>query len=296
MKQTVKIALFSLLLCASSTTLLGQGANQIGSSGFVGVNNTNPQHHLQVHGTTNYTVTVPGGGVPGPAGSGSTTGGSVHNYGVTSRISLTNNQTGSGVNNGGILMQSQNDLYLWNRASGNLIFDGGNTAMRFAGGSIYVRQSDFSHASKAEFNLYSGNNNGMRVRVQGPNKYGLMSIANGNEAALVVSDVAMPVANDYNFKVTGSGDVYGRKFITTLQRPFPDYVFEKNYNLLPLTELRTFITENGKLPNMPSAQQVEENGADIGEMNRLLVEKVEELTLYILQLEERLSEVESSFD
>jgi hypothetical protein len=45
---------------------------------------------------------------------------------------------------------------------------------------------------------------------------------------------------------------------------------------------------------MPTASYVEENGADIGEINRLLVEKVEELTLYILELEERVVDVEST--
>ena len=82
-----------------------------------------------------------------------------------------------------------------------------------------------------------------------------------------------------------------RKYTTTLAT-FPDYVFESDYNLLPLAELRNFISDNGRLPNMPSAQEIEENGADLGELNRLLVEKVEELTLYILEMEERLAKVE----
>jgi len=95
-----------------------------------------------------------------------------------------------------------------------------------------------------------------------------------------------------NFQVTGAGDVYARKYITTLF-PFPDYVFQPDYKLKTFAELRSFINTNKHLPNMPTATEVEENGADIGEINRLLVEKVEELTLYVLQLEERLAEIES---
>lgn len=74
---------------------------------------------------------------------------------------------------------------------------------------------------------------------------------------------------------------------------FPDYVFEPDYELMPLEKLRRYVADNQRLPNMPSADEVKRNGVDLGEMNRLLVEKVEELTLYVLQLEERLKAVEA---
>ena len=74
---------------------------------------------------------------------------------------------------------------------------------------------------------------------------------------------------------------------------WPDYVFNKEYQLTPLNELEQFITENQHLPNVPSAAEVEANGVELGEMNALLLQKVEELTLYIIQLEKRLSEIES---
>ena len=61
---------------------------------------------------------------------------------------------------------------------------------------------------------------------------------------------------------------------------------------MPLAALQEFIKANHHLPNIPSATQVEQEGLDVGEMNRKLVEKVEELTLYILQLEKRLSLLE----
>jgi len=73
---------------------------------------------------------------------------------------------------------------------------------------------------------------------------------------------------------------------------WPDYVFNRDYNLLPLQELEQFVTENKHLPDVPSATEVEANGVNIGEMNALLLQKVEELTLYIIQMEKRLSELE----
>lgn len=58
-----------------------------------------------------------------------------------------------------------------------------------------------------------------------------------------------------------------------------DYVFEKEYKLLPLPELEKQITVNKHLPEIPSAQEIEQNGLLIGEMNKKLLQKVEELTL-----------------
>lgn len=73
---------------------------------------------------------------------------------------------------------------------------------------------------------------------------------------------------------------------------WPDYVFEPNYNLRPLSEVKRFIIENKHLPNVPSAKEIEENGLNLGEGNKILLEKVEEMTLYLIQLEENLKKQE----
>jgi len=64
---------------------------------------------------------------------------------------------------------------------------------------------------------------------------------------------------------------------------WPDYVFAEDYNLRDLDEVASFIQKNRRLPEMPSAADVAEKGINIGEVNALLLKKVEELTLYILQ-------------
>lgn len=64
---------------------------------------------------------------------------------------------------------------------------------------------------------------------------------------------------------------------------WPDYVFEENYNMQSLAEIEAFIKENKHLPGMPNKMEVEENGVSLGEMNRKLLEKVEELTLYLIE-------------
>lgn len=64
---------------------------------------------------------------------------------------------------------------------------------------------------------------------------------------------------------------------------WPDYVFEKDYELPTLEEVERQIIENGHLKDIPSEKEVEKEGVKLGEMNKLLLEKVEELTLYIIQ-------------
>jgi hypothetical protein len=66
-----------------------------------------------------------------------------------------------------------------------------------------------------------------------------------------------------------------------------DYVFNDGYQLTPLSQLKTFIAQNNHLPEIPSAAEVEKNGQDLGEMNKLLLKKVEELTLYLIELDKK---------
>ena len=74
---------------------------------------------------------------------------------------------------------------------------------------------------------------------------------------------------------------------------WPDFVFAKDYKLLPLKDVEQYIIENQHLPNVPSSAEVEANGVELGAMNAMLLQKVEELTLYIIQMEKRLSEIEN---
>lgn len=73
----------------------------------------------------------------------------------------------------------------------------------------------------------------------------------------------------------------------------PDYVFEPDYELRTLKETKEFITENKHLPEIPPAREMEANGVDLGDMNMRLLKKIEELTLYQIELLERLEQLES---
>lgn len=72
------------------------------------------------------------------------------------------------------------------------------------------------------------------------------------------------------------------------QDTWPDYVFDTSYQLLSLDELRTFIQLNKHLPHVPSAADVEKNGINLGDNQATLLRKIEELTLYLLQIDREL--------
>ena len=94
------------------------------------------------------------------------------------------------------------------------------------------------------------------------------------------------LSSDYLFQVKGK--IRAQEVLVETAN-WPDYVFRPGYPLLPIPALRSFIQANGHLPGLPSAQQAETEGIETSAMLRTLTQKVEELTLYILQLEQQLN-------
>ena len=102
--------------------------------------------------------------------------------------------------------------------------------------------------------------------------------AGGNEFRLVNSTGVgeeLRLSSDGNMTLTGT--------LTTATTVYPDYVFDEDYDLMPLSEVQEFITANGHLPNIPKAEDIISGGLDLTAMHIKVMEKVEELTLYTLQ-------------
>ncbi|TXN36137.1 hypothetical protein FVB32_16395 [Flagellimonas hymeniacidonis] len=115
-----------------------------------------------------------------------------------------------------------------------------------------------------------------------------------SSVASYTGDVAVgtsTVPNGYRMAIDGK--LITEEVKVQLSGNWPDYVFAKDYDLSSLEDVQKHIKEKGHLPNIPSAKEAEANGIEIGEMNRLLIEKIEELTLYILEQEERITKLES---
>jgi hypothetical protein len=96
------------------------------------------------------------------------------------------------------------------------------------------------------------------------------------------------VPSGYLFAVNGSA--IATTMTVQLNANWPDYVFKKDYHLPSLPEVKTYIDQNQHLPEMPSEQQIAKDGLNLGEMNKLLVKKVEELTLYLIEKDNELKE------
>ena len=84
------------------------------------------------------------------------------------------------------------------------------------------------------------------------------------------------------------GKVIAEEVRITLRASWPDYVFNKDHTLMPLIELEQFINKNNHLPGFKKASDVEKEGSDIGETQRKMMEKIEELTLYIIQQDKKI--------
>ncbi|HEY9262259.1 hypothetical protein [Chitinophaga sp.] len=91
------------------------------------------------------------------------------------------------------------------------------------------------------------------------------------------------------YKLAVEGTLGARRIKVTQQANWADFVFHKDYKLPNLQEVENFIQNNGHLPEIPSAAEVKENGVDVGEMNKLLLQKVEELTLYLIQQQKEIN-------
>jgi hypothetical protein len=89
------------------------------------------------------------------------------------------------------------------------------------------------------------------------------------------------------------GKIISEEVKVQMSGSWPDYVFARDYNLRPLSELRRFVTENKHLPGIPPAAEVEKNGIELGDMQKRMMEKIEELTLYILKLEDEIQKIKS---
>ncbi len=93
-----------------------------------------------------------------------------------------------------------------------------------------------------------------------------------------------------NEKLAVNGNIRAKE-IKVETANWPDYVFSDDYQLPGLKETEAYIKVNRRLPGMPSAEEAEAAGISLGEMNRKLLEKVEELTLYLIRKDQELTEV-----
>ncbi|RXK86743.1 hypothetical protein [Filimonas effusa] len=130
--------------------------------------------------------------------------------------------------------------------------------------------------------------------------YNGMAAYNERMRILGNGNIGIGTSNPGVYKLAVEGTIGARKMKVT-QEAWADYVFDSSYQLPSLTNVETFIKENKHLPEVPSAAEVKKDGLDLGDNQAVLLKKIEELTLYIIQqnkemleMKKRLAEVEAN--
>ncbi len=119
------------------------------------------------------------------------------------------------------------------------------------------------------------------------NTYGISFNATGTPNG----NVGIGTTPQSNYRLAVDGTIHTRE-VRVDDIGWADYVFEDDYRLPSLQQVQEHIESHGHLINVPSAKEVEANGIELGEMNKILLEKIEELTLYILQENKKQKELE----
>ncbi len=154
----------------------------------------------------------------------------------------------------------------------------------FEGGRLY-QSGDLPNDNNAQFYNNSATGYGLYSQGGGSGRYAFHFVNKDGASILYGRGDGNVGLGTYNpdAKLTVNGTVHAAEVKVDLNVPGPDYVFETEYNLLSLQEVETYITQNKHLPEVPSAKEMEQNGIKLSEMNMLLLKKVEELTLYLVQ-------------
>lgn len=105
------------------------------------------------------------------------------------------------------------------------------------------------------------------------------------------SAIKAELKNKYRLFVYGG--VLSEDLAIAPKASWADFVFEKDYNLRPLTEVEQFVKVNKHLPDVPSAKEVAEDGYSQHDVNKALLQKVEELTLYVIEQQKKIEELEA---
>lgn len=213
--------------------------------------------------------------------------GGVVNYGVYGKTTTTAGQfgyavfgsaSGTGTNYAGFF-------------SGDVYIGGDNEAVTVSGTNPYIQLKNggdltgYIRASGLNFQVATNaeNNSGkLEFRTNGSSRMWIDAAGNVSVGG------SGKVATGYLLSVVGK--VMAEEVRVELNGTWPDYVFADDYNLMPLQALKQYVMQHNHLPEVPSAEAMKD-GIDVGKMNKLLMQKVEELTLYVIQLNEEIQQL-----
>jgi hypothetical protein len=166
--------------------------------------------------------------------------------------------------------------------------------VRRTDGDARLRIEEASATNASRFLMQLVNNGPISVdftNTAAPNgTWRLTNVGATTASSFRISDTGDTVA-EFNLDRSGNLTISGS--LTTASSTVPDYVFKPDYPLMRLEEVESFVKKNNHLPNIPSAAEIQKDGINVTEMQMKLLEKVEELTLYTLQQEKTIQELQT---
>ena len=135
--------------------------------------------------------------------------------------------------------------------------------------------------------MYDGSGNTMEL-------FGKNSSTINGPHMLIQRDAGnVAIGDDFasGHRLSVDGKIACEELRVELSGAWPDYVFTEQHELMPLTELEQYIENHQHLPGIPAATELETTGLEVGEMQRMMMEKIEELTLYILELDREMEQL-----
>ena len=191
----------------------------------------------------------------------------------------------------------------------NKVFGSNATALRVEGthngsqNTYGLLVSANNSGTGATYGVFSTVNNnastksayGLYTSAVNSKDWGLYSIGRN----YISGDLRINTQDDpYNgiYALIVNGRIISEEVLIQNSNSWPDYVFDESYELMPLKQLEQSIKEHHHLPNIPPASQLEKEGVPIGEIQIKMMEKIEELTLYIIQQQKEIDELKTAMN
>ncbi|QYJ67485.1 hypothetical protein [Flavobacterium litorale] len=253
-----------------------------GTTGYIGVNNTTPTETLDVIGNLKANISIFQGNFP-----------SASQYETFASSDEMNNK--SRVIAGGALLNPTTGA----RTFGFYDYPKSNL---LPNGAVFMTVQDRNYRSRYRF--WADNAGGSYMNLYDSTQQVNFGVTDDGSSNITV---VMPKVNTYmcigttsytdgtdNYSLSVNGNVRANR--VKVYTTWADYVFEEDYALPTLEQVEQHIEEKGHLIDIPSAKEVEENGIELGEMNKLLLQKIEELTLYTIELNKQVQELKAEIN
>lgn len=143
-----------------------------------------------------------------------------------------------------------------------------------------------------------GPNNGNTISLGTPGAMPMALYTNSANRMFITANGNIGIGTDNPdaaYLLSVNGKIKAREIRVTTAN-WADYVFAKDYKLMPLKEVEAFINTNKHLPNISAASEIEKNGLDISAMQSKMMEKIEELTLYLIEANKKIENLERKLD